>query len=176
MKNKLGITTQAALEAAEREITALTHLRIRLIEPPYDLQTLKSLHQQLFYELYDWAGAIRSVDISKGNTRFCTNGRIEAESASRFRALSRDEWLQGLGHDEFCRKLAEHYCEMNMIHPFREGNGRVQRLLFEHLSLSAGYNLDWGQVGPDEWLRANVAGVQADYDLMYRIFDRLVSP
>jgi cell filamentation protein len=87
---------------------------------------------------------LRSVDISKGGTRFCNTGRITAEANKLFTQLENDNWLSNLSKDEFCDKVAEYYCEFNMIHPFREGNGRVQRLLFEHLSLAAGYDLDWG--------------------------------
>lgn len=69
-----------------------------------------------------------------------------------------------------------HYCELNMIHPFREGNGRVQRILFEHLALSAGYELDWADIDPQEWIDANIDGVAVDYRAMAGLFDRIVTP
>ncbi|WP_275575082.1 Fic/DOC family protein [Methylocucumis oryzae] len=92
-----------------------------------------------------------------------------------FKDLSEDNWLKNLSTHEFCEKLAEYYCEFNMIHPFREGNGRVQRLLFEHLALAAGYDLDWEDVQPNEWIQANIDGVAVNYEPMARIFKRIVT-
>jgi cell filamentation protein len=173
LRNKLGITSLERLEEAEHDVTAITHASIEFSPPPYNLQSLKNLHQQLFSALYEWAGAIRTVDISKGGTRFCTSSRIEAEARSRFQAMERDAWLRDLPHEVFCEKLAEHYCELNMIHPFREGNGRVQRILFEHLALNAGYRLNWALVEEREWLDANIAGVKLNYEVMTAIFKRV---
>lgn len=175
LKNKLGITRLEILEAAERDITALTHRSIQYSAPPYSLQSLQDIHRALFSDLYDWAGELRHVDISKGSTRFCTHGRIEAEARRCFDAMARDGWLKGLDLDATSDKLAEHYCELNMIHPFREGNGRVQPILFEHLALSAGHALDWSVIDPREWIQANLDGVRVDYRAMRAIFERIVA-
>lgn len=175
LKNKLDITDINVLEKAEREITAYTSQSIVFQHSPYDLDYMMKLHRQLFSELYEWAGELRNVDISKGGTRFCTCGRMAAESKKLFSALENENWLKNLSKDDFCDKLAEFYCEFNMIHPFREGNGRVQRLLFEHLALSAGYDLDWENVQADEWIQANIDGVSVNYGPMSQIFKRIVS-
>jgi len=175
LKNKLNIRDINELEAAESEITALTIAKISFRSPPYNLEYMKLLHRQLFSDLYEWAGAIRSVDISKGGTRFCNCGRIIAESQKLFDRLQKDKWLAKLQKDEVCEKLAEYYCEFNMIHPFREGNGRVQRLLFEHLALAVGYDLDWKDVQPTEWIQANIDGVNVNYGPMEKIFKRIVT-
>ncbi len=71
LKNKLNIQSNEQLEEAEQEITALTVQDISYSPPPYDLAYLQQLHKIIFSALYDWAGEIRTVDISKGNTRFC---------------------------------------------------------------------------------------------------------
>lgn len=176
LRNKLNIQTEEELEHAEREVTEFTITLVQYVAPPYSLESFKSLHFRLFSELYDWAGSVRTVDISKGGTPFCTCGRIEAESSKLFAALQRESWLVGLDRDVFCERLAEYYCEFNMIHPFREGNGRVQRLLFEHLALSAGYELDWQDVTQGEWIQANIDGVGVNYHPMEKIFKRIVSP
>ncbi|WP_414493726.1 Fic/DOC family protein [Stenotrophomonas maltophilia] len=176
LKNRLGITSMDALEIAEQEITSLTHRSVDYAAPPYTLDTLKRLHLALFGEIYEWAGSVRTVDISKGGTPFCTNARIEPEAAKLFANLERDGWLANLSRDAFCRKFAEYYCEINMIHPFREGNGRVQRILFEHLALSCGYGIRWDLLTEGEWLAANIAGVSCDYGPMAQIFDRILQP
>lgn len=172
--NKLGITDMSMLEEAEREITRVAIQVVTYKAPPYDLEYLKSLHRSLFGNLYDWAGQIRNVDISKKNTRFCTFSRIVPESEKLFDSLEADRWLSGLSKFDFCTKLAEHYCEFNMIHPFREGNGRTQRLMFEHLALSAGYELDWGSKQRDEWLEANIVGV-LDPEPLKNLFMEIVN-
>ncbi|MFY9260923.1 MAG: putative adenosine monophosphate-protein transferase Fic [Gallionella sp.] len=173
LKNKLNIVDINTLEAAEREITAETVKAISYQSPPYSLDYMKKLHRDLFSELYDWAGELRTVDIAKGGTRFCTCGRILPEAEKLFKSLAKENWLNSLSKVDFCKKLAEHYCEFNMIHPFREGNGRVQRLLFEHLALSAGYELDWENINQDEWIHANIDGVVND-EPMADIFNRIV--
>lgn len=175
LKNKLNIKNMDELEKAEREITAITARKIVFKPPPYDLEYMEYLHRQLFSDLYDWAGKPRCVDISKGGTRFCNCGRVIAESQRLFNSLEKDNWLKNLPKEDFCDRLAEYYCEFNMIHPFREGNGRVQRLLFEHLSLAAGYDLDWENIQPDEWINANIDGVNVNYEPMSQIFKRIVT-
>lgn len=62
-----------------------------------------------------------------------------------------------------------------MIHPFREGNGRVQRLFFEHLSLVAGYDLNWKDIKPEEWVQANIDGVNVNYAPMEKIFSQIIT-
>lgn len=175
LKNKLNIRDMNTLENAEREVTAITARGIVFSQPPYDLEYMSRLHRQLFSELYEWAGKIRSVDIAKGGTRFCNSGRIVAEANKLFTKLGNDNWLSNLSKDDFCDKTAEYYCEFNMIHPFREGNGRVQRILFEHLSLAAGYDLDWSDIEPNEWIQANIDGVYVNYEPMSVIFRRIVT-
>lgn len=174
LKNKLNIQHIDELEKAERDITALTIKKVVFKPPPYDLNYMQSLHHLLFLELYEWAGELRSVDISKGGTRFCTCSRIVAESQKLFNSLQKENWLKNLSKKDFCEKLAEYYCEFNMIHPFREGNGRVQRLLFEHLALSAGYDLDWDDIAQNEWVQANIGGVNVNYEPMEKIFKRII--
>lgn len=175
LKNKLNIKDMDDLEKAEREVTAITARRIGFRQPPYNLEYMRTLHRQLFSDLYQWAGDLRDLDISKGGTRFCNCGRIIPESQKLFGGLQQENWLKNLPKKEFCEKLAEYYCELNMIHPFREGNGRVQRLLFEHLALAAGYDLDWHDIAKVEWIQANIDGVNVYYDPMANIFKRIVT-
>lgn len=163
------------LELAERDITNLTIDNIFFSPAPYDISYLQYLHFLLFSELYEFAGQIRTVDIAKGGTRFCNCGRIIPEINKLFYCLAQEQWFNGLPRDEICKKLAEYYCEFNMIHPFREGNGRVQRVFFEHLALSAGYELDWADITIQEWIQANIDGVNVNYDPMAAIFRRIVS-
>jgi cell filamentation protein len=101
--------------------------------------------------------------------------RIVAEAQKIFSNLQNENWLIGLSNNDFCEKLAEYYCELNVIHPFREGNGRVQRLLFEHIALAAGYDLAWKDIQQNEWIQANIDGFNVNYEAMANIFKRIVS-
>lgn len=174
LKNELGIQDAGRLEEAERKITAKTSERIGYRPPPYSLWYLQELHRTLFGPLYSWAGELRDVGIAKGGTVFCIPARLQTEADRLFGDLASEEWLLEMPHDEFCSALARHYCEFNMLHPFREGNGRVQRILFEHLALAAGYELDWSDVTQPEWLQANIDGVNVNYRRMTDVFNRVV--
>lgn len=176
LKNLLNIKDYARFEEAERAITNHTFALVQYSDPPYDLNHFKSIHKTLFAPLYEWAGEIRNVDISKGGTRFCTWTRIEPEINKLFKGLGRENWLQGLEREDLCSKLAEYYCEFNMIHPFREGNGRVQRIFFEHLAALSGYQLNWTHINKPEWIQANIDGRDVDYTAMEIIFKRILKP
>jgi len=155
--NKLGLTDEGALEAAEIE---LTQARIDQYEPDFDdisLPALGAIHFHLFQDLYDWAGELRTIDISKGGTRFASASRIEPEADKLFQQLGREAYLAALPRDQFVARLAHYYCELNVIHPFRDGNGRAQRLMFEVISINAGYALRWEPIGRAEWVDANIA-------------------
>jgi cell filamentation protein len=162
------------LAGAERELTRIAASEIELSPPPYDLTYLQGLHRHLFQDVYDWAGEIRSIDISKGSTRFCKVDRIAAEAEKVLAELAKVDWLQGMNRPDLVKAAAMAYGDLNMVHPFREGNGRAQRLLFEHLIICAGRQIDWGSVTQQEWLQANVDAVVCDYTGLERIFDKSI--
>lgn len=173
--NKLNIRDARELEAVEAE---LTQLRSESFEPDFaafDLGALMAIHRHLFQDIYSWAGQLRTVGISKGTTRFCSAQYIQKEADRLLARLQSEQWLEGLVLPEFVAKIADYYCELNVIHPFREGNGRAQRLFFEAIALSAGYEMDWSQVNRDEWLDANIRGYFADLAPLQAIFARIVS-
>ncbi len=117
---------------------------------------------------------MRTIDISKKDTRFCNVGRVEPEANKIFRQLRADNWLEGVSRSELVQKIAEYYGDLNMIHPFREGNGRTQRMLFEQIIINAGYQIDWSQVEEAEWLQANIDAVICDYRALVAVFERCV--
>ena len=173
--NKLHIRDAQELEAVEAE---LTQLRSESFEPDFaafDLGALAAIHRHLFQDIYPWAGQLRTVDISKGNTRFCSAQYIQKEADRLLARLQSEQWLEGLALPEFVAKIADYYCELNVIHPFREGNGRTQRLFFEAIAINAGYEVDWSQVNRDEWLDANIRGYFADLAPLQAIFTRVIS-
>ena len=172
LRNQLGIRDQATLEDAEAEFAAVALERIAIAAPPFDLDYLRHLHRQLFGDVYEWAGELRRVDIAKGSTRFCTASRIAPEAEQVMRALESsldaEAWPAALGH------AAECFGEINLIHPFREGNGRALRLFFEHLFVVNGMAIDWGRIERDEWLAACIAAVACDNSQLASLFGRCV--
>ena len=172
--NKLGITAAAELDAAEQQITKLKTLDIDFAPPPYNLDYLCNIHLTLFGDIYEWAGTIRTVDISKGNTRFCTCSRIEAEANKLFRQLEAANYLAGEPRNALVEKAAEFYVELNMVHPFRDGNGRAQRILFEHLVINCGFGFSLQAITRDAWIEANVAGNVGSYEPMKGIFEQCI--
>src|SRR5690606_16715178 len=157
LKNKLNIVEEDELAEAELALTEVAAADIEFAEPPYDFDYLKKLHKALFEDIYDWAGKRRSVDISKGKTRFCVTDRIEPEIKKLFKSLAEANYFCGLSRNELIPKLAEFYIELNMIHPFREGNGRVQRILFEHIVINCGLQFSLEPINEQVWIEANIA-------------------
>lgn len=173
--NKLGLTDEVALEAAE---VKLTLARIEQFKPDFNnisLFALRGIHHFLFQDVYEWAGELRTVDISKGSTRFANVSRVEPEADKLFRQLAQENYLVDLRREQLVARLAHYYCELNVVHPFRDGNGRAQRLLFEVISINAGYVLDWELISRAEWLDANIAAYNCKLEPLTALLDRVLS-
>ncbi|KXZ63624.1 putative adenosine monophosphate-protein transferase fic [Acinetobacter venetianus] len=172
LKNKLNIHDEQVLEQAELELSGLSSSLIEYSEPPYDLAYLKSIHSQLFGDLYEWAGQLRQIDISKSDTRFCTFSRIEIEANKLLNSLQQQNYFRDLEPQQLIYQLADLYCELNVIHPFREGNGRTQRIFFEHLIAYCGYGIDWSKINSKEqWVQANIEGFYGNLQPLIIIFE-----
>jgi cell filamentation protein len=139
----------------------------------FDIEHFRHLHWVLFQDVYGWAGEDRDVDISKGYTRFCSCSFIEREL---IRQLERIPQLRECSERSvFIRFVADIFCEINIIHPFREGNGRATRFFFEELVFVAGYELNWPGISKEEWTEANVQGYFGEISFLESIFDMAVS-
>ncbi len=173
--NKLVITDEHLLEEAEKEISIFSAEEIEFSNPPYDLKYWKAVHKLLFRDIYEWAGDLRSVFITKSETQFCNPQYIEQESNRLFAQLARENYYSDYSREELVTKSAELFAELNLIHPFREGNGRAQRILFEHIFENCGYDIDWTAVSVDEWINANIAGVDMNYSFLAEILNRCLA-
>jgi len=174
LRNRLGLSDDQALHDAERTLSEIAASTIDFDLPPYDLPYLQQIHRILFGDVYEWAGELRTVDISKGGTHFCNVTRIEAEAAKLFRQLATANWFEGLARQQLISAVAEFYGDLNMVHPFREGNGRAQRILFDHIIINAGYEISWWEVAEHEWAQANIDAVVCDYRAITAIFQRCI--
>lgn len=172
--NKLGITDQSVLDKAELEFT---RYRVEQYEPDFEDFSRVSLLRilfLLFQDIYSWAGEIRTVDISKGTTRFANVQFIEKAAIKLFDQLEQESFLTQLPENQFIEQLAHYYSELNVIHPFRDGNGRVQRLFFEGLAINAGYEIHWQAITTKEWLEANIAAYHGQLSPLIDLFKRAI--
>jgi len=175
MRNALDIHQVQRLEQAAWELTALRAATLELGPKARGLPHLCAIHRHLYQDIFDWAGAFREVDIYQGDTRFCHFAYIEKEGNALMRSLEGEDWLQNLEKAEFVDRLAHFYCEINVLHPFRIGNGMTQRIFFEQLALHAGYQLDWRGIDPQRWAEANQAGAMGELASLREIFGKVVS-
>jgi cell filamentation protein len=175
LRNRLGLSTAAELEAAEREIThaALILLRETPVHPSYDLAHLCEVHRRIFGDIYDWAGQVRTIAIAKGSM-FCLPQYIEPSAAEIFRQLHNENCLRDLARDIFIDRLTYYLGEVNAVHPFREGNGRTQRAFFEQIADNAGFPLAWQHLDADRNVAASAAIMRGDAALMRKMLDELV--
>jgi cell filamentation protein len=117
-----------------------------------DFQHFKAIHRHLFQDVYEWAGQIRAVRISKGGNPFCFPENIEGQAARLFDNLQQTHFLRHLDARTFSTKAAHFLAELNAIHAFREGNGRTQLTFFALLADRAGHPLDLNRLLPNEML------------------------
>ncbi|MCE4053082.1 putative adenosine monophosphate-protein transferase Fic [Pseudomonas sp. Au-Pse12] len=174
LRNKLGIRNDLSLSAAEQLFSTLAAQSLEFNPPPYDLNYLKNIHLTLFADLYDWAGALRTVGISKQGTRFCQPAYMEKEAGKVFQIMAAANWFDGMSRTELISAVALTYSELNVVHPFRDGNGRAQRILFEHLIMNAGFEISWWGVEGNEWLQANIAAYNGHLEPMERVFEHCI--
>jgi cell filamentation protein, protein adenylyltransferase len=121
--NKLGLRSQTELDAFEAEISS-ARAEEALPEGTLDFVHYKAIHHHLFQDVYDWAGQIRTVRISKGGNPFCFPENIESQATKLFGDLRAANYLQNLDATTYSSKAAHFLAELNAIHAFREGNGR----------------------------------------------------
>jgi cell filamentation protein len=164
LKNRLGIADADTLEQTEAALVAARSYE--LSQTPhtglFDLAHLQAIHRHLFGDLYEWAGQLRNVDISKGDQRFAHHAHIGRAAAPIFNQLAEEKHLAGLDPAAFSDRAAHYLGELNALHPFREGNGRAQREFVSHLALASGYYLAWENVKQADMLQASVDSFQGD--------------
>jgi cell filamentation protein len=172
--NKRGLRDPQLLADFERKMT-----RDRMQEPlptgHLDYEHLKAIHHHLFQDVYEWAGQSRVVDISKGGSLFCRAQFIDQESTRLMKELAAEQHLQGCSRpDDFAHRAAHYLCELNAIHPFREGNGRTQRAFLADLAERAGHPLDMTRFDERAMIDASIAGMHGqELPMAQVIFDAL---
>lgn len=172
LDNKLGVTTSAELAREEERISKKK--AIELFEngtldklEAGKIASLMVIHKALFEDIYDFAGEIRTVNIAKNNFRFAPVMYLEA-------ALQNIDKMPQTSFDE----IIEKYVEMNIAHPFREGNGRATRIWLDCiLKKEIGYVIDWSQVDKEDYLlameRSPIKDIEIKYILKNALTDKI---
>ena len=149
LENKLGLTSSADLAREEERISKkkaaeLFDKGILDSLPDGKFSTLQAIHKYLFEDIYDFAGELRTVNLSKGNFRFAPLIYLQS-------ALENIDKMPQSSFDE----IVEKYVEMNIAHPFREGNGRSTRIWLDHiLKNEISKVVDWSKVDKEDYLLA----------------------
>ena len=168
LENKLGITDSAELARIEEKISK--QKAVEMFESGYlesleagTFESLAKIHKYLFDEIYDFAGEVRKVNISKGNFRFAPLMYLDA-------ALQSIDKMPQSTFDE----IVEKYVEMNVAHPFREGNGRSTRIWLDlMLKKEIGYVVDWSKVDKEDYLLAMERSPIKDIEIKFLLKNAL---
>lgn len=156
--NKFNIQDERQLELIESQIT-LGKISMLLKNPlngNFDFNHYKAIHKFIFEDLYEWAGNIRSVNLSKKGTVFVKADEIEKIAEACFKRLKECNFFKDLQFDDFIDGITDFYCITNNLHPFREGNGRTQRVFLSQLITNAGYSIDFYNIDADELMIATI--------------------
>ncbi|HUC90078.1 MAG TPA: Fic family protein [Patescibacteria group bacterium] len=182
LRNLLGADSSKKLKELEPQIVFANELELEAVGIPRsnDFAELIHIHKQLFKGVYDWAGKIRTVDIKKDGydaEYFLIVAKINDAANYVFAELSKENNLRDLPRTAFVERLAYFYDQLNYIHPFREGNGRAQRVFWNRVAKNAGYEIDWTLVVGDENDEASrLAAEDMDLSGLIAMFNKIVGP
>ena len=161
--NLVGAKNLDELFYRERMITdaKTRELKENPIKGNYDYEHLKSIHRYLFKDIYVWAGFDRYEiglrgEFKKGDTFFTTGNRLPEVADNLFSALEKENHFKHLSKNNFINSSASFLNGLNILHPFREGNGRTQRIFIEQLADNAGYKLNLSKVSKMAMIQASI--------------------
>ena len=159
--NKFDIHDNKKLEEIERKIVLakLYELRQNRQIGNFDIAHFVGIHKFLFEDIYPFAGLFRNENIAKGNFSFAEWEYIEDELKKLLDQLKEENYLQNLDRDTFIKRLSYYMAELNVLHPFREGNGRTIREFIRQLAYKNGYVLNLKNINPKEMLYACIRSV-----------------
>ena len=154
LKNKLGLTDEATLTAMERLHTTLQAERVASglipIDRTFDAAHIKAIHTALFSRIYTWAGEFRTVNMRRGVNEFATVADIPTVVDEMHRQISGTDWSID-DRDVFASNISTTAAIGNFAHPFRDGNGRVMRILLNHVCEPSPYRLDFTDLDAAVW-------------------------
>lgn len=176
--NKLDIKDEKQLELMEAHITLakISILQHSPLDGKFDFEHYKAIHKFIFEDLYGWAGKIRTVNLSKKGTSFVNPEDIEEIATACFNRLKKQNYFKGLSKDSFVEEITDFYCVTNNIHPFREGNGRTQRVFISQLAFNAGYEIDFANADTDKLMIATIQAANGVDMYLKEILGEIIYP
>jgi len=160
LKNLIGVKTAKEYEAVEYNFTwpRRQQLEANPVKGDFDLKHLQEIHRRLFQDLFDWAGELRTVTLSKGASTFFAGPNWDTAAKYTFGYLHNGPLLKSnpISDSVFIENAAELLSRINYLHPFREGNGRTQRAFLDQVAGLSGRRLSWRNVGAMENTRASI--------------------
>lgn len=180
-KNKLGISDYKEFENASKNLTMIrAHSLIKNpIKGKFDYKHLKAIHKYLFQDVFSWAGLDRFElglysPMFKGDSMFCIGSYILNEANRIFNNLIKKNYFKGLDINDFAINLAEFIGDLNALHPFREGNGRSERIFINELAKNAGFNLDLGLISQKDTINASIKAMDCDFSLYENLIKEML--
>lgn len=178
LKNKFNMRDEKILNMIEAELTSLHLADIHKngIKGNFNFAHYKYIHKKIFGDIYPFAGKTRTVSISKGDTTFCIWMYIDEQMELIFEQIRiniiENPNILKLSKNDLILLISEYMVELNMIHPFREGNGRTLREYFRLLSLYLGYQLDYSECDKYEILEADIRGTKGDLNPLIKVLEK----
>ncbi|MGH3864258.1 Fic/DOC family protein [Actinokineospora sp.] len=176
--NLFDLADPVALAEVERDITFLRDGDLRRTPLPgkFDLNHLSAYHRHLFGDIYSWAGVPRRVNIAKPGAFFASWLHVEQALHDLFAKLRKENLLVGLDRTAFVTRFTHYFIEVNVAHPFREGNGRTQRAFFRHLAAHGGWALDITTLVGNHYIEACNGGMLGEPGPLAELFDTALVP
>jgi cell filamentation protein len=162
--NKFDIRDNDMLSKLEADLShyRITELEANTLVGHFGLPHFLKIHKFIFQDIYPFAGKLRAEDIWKGDTFFCKCQYIQQNLEDIFNRLKREGHLYNHNIEVFSGRITFYMAELNAIHSFREGNGRVIREYIRCLALRNGYHINWAQIDKDELLSASIRSIDRD--------------
>jgi len=172
LKNKLNIRDNKLLKTAEEEFTLIKQMELlkNPIKGNFSKAHLMNIHKFIFEDIYSFAGKIRREQISKADTMFYPPNLIDRELDKVFAKIKEKNMLKETDEEKIFDNLAYVMAELNIIHPFREGNGRSIREFIRLMAKRMGYDLNWGNADKEQLLEASILSVD-DYRMLIRLLE-----
>ena len=175
--NKFGIKDEKKLSQMETLITTAKcqELEISPIVGDFGFDHYKAIHKYIFEDLYDWAGKVRTASISKKGTVFILPESIEPLADRIFTGLQKNNCYIGYDNDRYIDSIVDFYCRTNMLHPFREGNGRTQRVFLTQLIRHSGHDINFSTIDTDELMIATIQSANGIIDYLRNLFKESIT-
>jgi cell filamentation protein len=186
LKNKLGIVRDPERLARTEAVhvnSRIMELHVTGLPQATGFERVKAVHRHLFQDVYDWAGHPRETNLARSVfadgdelVRFTAPSRIETEGRRLFEDLAAANELRGLIREQFAKELATFFTRLNQLHPFRDGNGRTQRILWEDLAKRAGHDLSFEGISRERMVKVSIAASAGYLDPVQRMLRELLDP